>query len=83
MASSSRREFLKHVSSGIAASTLLAAAKVHAADANERVRVAVIGCGNQGKVHMRSLSTLKNVQIVSICDVDKDRLNEAVPVSGG
>jgi predicted dehydrogenase len=83
MASSSRREFLKNVSSGIAASTLLASAKVRAADANERVRVAVIGCGNQGKAHMRSLSTLKNVQIVSICDVDKDRLNEAVPVSGG
>ena len=60
-----------------------ASSRSRAADANERVRVAVIGCGNQGKAHMKSLSSLNNVEIVNICDVDKDRLAGAVEVSGG
>src|SRR3954447_25374774 len=83
MSTTSRRSFLKETASGIAAASVFASSKAGAAGANERVRVAVIGCGNQGKAHMRSLSSLKNVEIVNICDVDKDRLAGAGKVATG
>jgi predicted dehydrogenase len=83
MSTSSRRVFLKEASAGIAAATVFASSKAGAAGANERVRVAVIGCGNQGKAHMRSLSSLKNVEIVNICDIDKERLAGAGKVAVG
>lgn len=82
MATPSRRRFLQNVSAGVA-STLLASNVSRAGSAGERVRIAVIGCGNQGKAHMRSLSTLKDVEIVNICDVDKERLNGALELAKG
>jgi predicted dehydrogenase len=52
--------------------------------ANERrIRVAVIGCGNQGGSHIRSLGTLANVEIAYLCDVDSQRLAKAVSQVGG
>jgi predicted dehydrogenase len=51
--------------------------------ANERVRVAIIGAGNQGKRHCESLLTLKDAEIVYVCDVDGQRLAEQVARTGG
>jgi predicted dehydrogenase len=65
------------------ASTPLLGSFGRAAGASERVRVAVIGCGNQGKAHVRWLTSLKGVEVVNVCDVDRDRLAEAVPLAGG
>jgi predicted dehydrogenase len=68
---------------GIAAATLLSPNRARAANASERVRVAVIGCGNQGKAHFRSLTTLKDAHIVYACDLDQERLAAGVEMSGG
>jgi predicted dehydrogenase len=57
--------------------------KTFAASASERVRVGVIGCGNQGKAHFRSLTTLKDAEIVYACDIDEARLAAGVKMSGG
>ena len=71
MASPTRRRFL--AAAGLSA-TLLAASKLRAAGANERVRVAILGAGNQGRRHAESLLSLPNVEIAAVSDVDAERL---------
>lgn len=73
---------MKQTASGLAATSFLASTKLKAEGANERVRIAVIGCGNQGKAHIKSLSSLKNVQVVGVSDVDSDRLAAAKELAG-
>ena len=78
-----RRQFFHRGAAGIAATTWLAAGpRVLAADSS-RVRVATIGCGGQGMAHIRSLKTLKDAELVYVCDVDESRLAKAVSESGG
>jgi predicted dehydrogenase len=61
---------------------MLAPTRSRAASEAERVRVAVIGCGNQGKSHVRSLATLKDAEIVYVCDVDEERRATSVAICG-
>jgi predicted dehydrogenase len=72
MAPPTRRRFLA-TAAGLSAS-LLAASKLRAAGANERVRVAILGAGNQGRRHAESLLSLPNAEIAAVSDVDADRL---------
>ena len=83
MLPSNRRRFLKDASLGLTAATLLKPARSRAAGTVERVRVGVIGCGNQGKSHFRSLTTLKDAEIVFVSDIDQQRLADGVKMSGG
>ena len=71
MAFPTRRRFL--AAAGFSAS-LLATAKLRAAGANERVRVAILGAGNQGRRHAESILSLSNVEIAAVSDVDAERL---------
>jgi predicted dehydrogenase len=43
----------------------------------------VIGCGNQGTAHLKSLKTLSDAEIVYVCDIDPERLGKGVELSGG
>jgi predicted dehydrogenase len=54
-----------------------------AASALERVRIGVIGCGNQGGSHIGSLSGVKDAEVVYVADIDSQRLAEAVNESRG
>jgi predicted dehydrogenase len=83
MAESTRRQFLTNTTIGLTAATALTPARSRAAGAGERVRLGVIGCGNQGSAHLRSLTTLKDADIVYVCDIDESRLADAVKLSGG
>ncbi len=49
----------------------------------DRVRVGVIGGGNQGKSHVSSLLELDTAQLVTICDVDQTRLADRIEQTGG
>ncbi|MBI2941774.1 MAG: Gfo/Idh/MocA family oxidoreductase [Chloroflexi bacterium] len=40
----------------------------------DRVRVAVIGCGAQGQVHLRGYQARPDVELVACCDLDPARL---------
>ena len=71
MAPLNRRRFL--AAAGLSA-PLLATAKLRAAGANERVRVAILGAGNQGRRHAESLLSLPNAEIAAVSDVDAERL---------
>ncbi len=59
-----------------ATASLLATRSVSASP-NEKVVVAVIGTGGQGRGHVSSYSSLPNVAVAWVCDVDDARLAEA------
>ncbi len=78
MSNSNRREFLHQAATvaGAAAWASWSAPPARAAGANSRVRVAVLGAGNQGSRHAISLASLPNAEIAYVCDVDQQRLGE-------
>jgi len=82
MPKTTRRNFLASASAGVAASTLFSTVGAQTVGANERVRIGVIGAGNQGKRHHLALSTLPDVKIAYVCDVDEKRLAEGVTRTG-
>ena len=70
-----RRNFLKTGAAGLALSTL--APRVHAQGAAEKLRVGLIGTGWYGKSDLLRLIQVAPVEVVSLCDVDKQMLAEA------
>ncbi|WP_422925175.1 Gfo/Idh/MocA family protein [Singulisphaera sp. PoT] len=69
-----RRDFLKRMGGSVAA---MAAASPRAFGANERMVVAVIGCGGMGSNHLKLLSRRDDVDLAYVCDVDRSHLAEA------
>ncbi len=76
-----RRQFLKG-SLGVLGGLALAADENGVLGANERLNVALIGCGGQGMHHLHRLVGNKAVKVVGVCDIYKPRLDEAMRVSG-
>lgn len=75
-----RRDFLIRSTSAVAIS---AASYSRVFGANERtVRVLQIGCGGQGRNHLNSYKTLADVEIVGLCDPDRNQLTEAANIAG-
>lgn len=83
MSTTSRRQFIKNATLGVTAASLMGTTKLRAAGANERVRVAVIGCGNQGNSHIKSLRSLADAEIACVCDVDEQRVGSAAEAADG
>jgi len=80
MSSTNRRDFLQVSSAAVVGAAMWAAPRIarSAADANNRVRVAVIGVGGRGRgSHCPALHELagENVEIAALCDCDESRLN--------
>tara|TARA_Y100000814_G_scaffold291742_1_gene268800 strand:+ start:52 stop:1392 length:1341 start_codon:yes stop_codon:yes gene_type:complete len=71
MNSIKRRTFLK---SGVAASALGFPALGQVRGANDRVQVALIGCGGRGTQVTASLAKRSDVECTQICDIHEDRL---------
>jgi predicted dehydrogenase len=86
-ANRSRREFIATSSLATAGAFAFARSTYAAvAGANERVRFAVIGCGNMGSGHLRNLvkrSDDDNIKVVAVSDVYQRRLNRAKSVCEG
>ncbi len=82
MPKTTRRKFLATAAASAAASTLYSTVSSAAVGANEQVRIGVIGAGNQGKAHHLALSTLRDVKIAYVCDIDQQRLSEGVARTG-
>ena len=78
----SRRKFLK--TSALAAGAIAFSARSWAqvAGANGDVRVAVLGLNGRGKNHVSSLSAIKGVRIVALCDPDSAVLERARRLDG-
>jgi predicted dehydrogenase len=75
-----RRRFLKTAASTTAAmamapSTATSAGRVQGA--NDRVNVALIGCGSRGRLVTGHAARLPNVSIVAVCDISDTTIAEA------
>lgn len=75
-----RRQFLENSMLTAAAaaaaalpSPLVAAATKNAVSANDKIIVAIIGCGIRGKAHAGSLLGLPDCEIAYVCDPDMER----------
>ncbi len=68
-----RRNFL----GGSAAFISAVAARSHAADTPRRRRVGLIGCGWYGKCDLLQLMNVEPVEVVALCDVDSNMVDEA------
>src|SRR5713226_3593025 len=78
-----RREFLSNsaaVAAGLAAAPFASAdEKVkNKVSPNEKVVVALIGCGGMGRYNMHDFIRLPDFEIAAVCDVDKARIKEAL-----
>ena len=71
-----RRRFITGSAMGLIGLPLLSSTFRNVAP-SDRVRVAVIGLGNQGRSHMNWFNALPQVEIAALCDVDKIRLEAA------
>lgn len=70
-----RRQFLKLASAGVAAATTYCGTQVsQAKSANDRISVALIGCGGRGMGDAGQFKKLPNVEVSYVCDVDERRL---------
>jgi predicted dehydrogenase len=76
MKATNRRNFIQQSAFATAAVTI-GAPSLHAADANNKIVLGVIGPGGMGMNHLRSLVTYKDVEIACVCDVDENRANQA------
>ena len=70
-----RRKFIQDTAKKSAGAAVglgvLAKSTASWAGANDRVRVAVLGIRGRGRDHMKGWNRLKNVEIVTLCDVDE------------
>src|SRR3954447_13732014 len=71
-----RREFLKASIAGAATFGALQS-RAFAEAGDKRLRVALIGCGWYGKADLFHLMQVAPVDVVGLCDVDSQMLNEA------
>src|SRR5688572_3787992 len=75
MKATNRRHFIQRTTLATAAVSL--APSLHAADANNKLVLGVIGPGGMGMNHLRSLITYKDVEVAYVCDADENRANQA------
>lgn len=71
-----RRRFITGTTMGLMGLPLLSSSFRKPAP-SDRVRIAVIGLGNQGRGHMLWFNSLPDAEIAALCDVDKTHLEEA------
>src|SRR5580704_16616437 len=68
-----RRDFLK-TGAGLAAAAAFQTGKV--LGANDRVRIATIGLRGRGFDHIKTIHGLANVDLVAICDIDQNVIDQ-------
>jgi len=49
----------------------------------KRYRVALVGCGGMGRQHLKVLKELTDFEVVGLCDVSAEMLEQAQAISGG
>ncbi|MDE3198426.1 MAG: Gfo/Idh/MocA family oxidoreductase, partial [Acidobacteriota bacterium] len=67
-----RRTFLMNSAGALGASALSAVASP-----NDTVRIACVGLRGRGKSHMQAYTSLPNVDLVALCDVDDSVMDKA------
>ena len=77
-----RRIFIKNTGAALAGSALFMPSVVRAAAkrvaANDKINIAVIGCNGMGWSNVNSLLKMQDVDLVAICDVDRNVITKRV-----
>ena len=47
-----------------------------------KIRVGVIGCGRISVMHLSSIKALENLELVAVCDIKRERADEAAEKYG-
>ncbi len=79
MQSKSRRNFLKNSLAAAGSSALAGAATTavsygRISGSNDRIAVALVGCGGQGRGDLNAMIRIRNVECTALCDVDDDQV---------
>jgi predicted dehydrogenase len=77
-----RRDFLRISSAGIAAAAVTTSSFSSANDANSKLRVGLIGCGGRGVHDAGLFKNVENVEVIAVCDVDEGRRESAAKQLG-
>ena len=78
MSQATRRDFMQQTGMGIAgAAALSLPVSSRAAGANERVRVALVGCGGRGRYDANRFAERNDAEVAYLADPHKQRLAEA------
>ncbi len=72
----SRRDFLKSASAGMAAPLIVGASQPQVAAPDGRIRYGVIGTGNRGQAHLRTVNEILDIEVVAVCDSNERRLQQ-------
>jgi predicted dehydrogenase len=81
MKNKARRSFIKNstmAATGMLAGNTIVKAAMLSNPPSDQVNIAVIGIRSRGKDHYRALTQIPNVRIAMICDIDRNKLHEAV-----
>lgn len=78
-----RRQFIKHGSIAALGFTFFSCATTRKMAASDRVRVGIIGLGGMGNQHLKWFAGLPEVEVVALCDVDKDHLDKSLQTLSG
>ncbi len=78
-----RRSFLKNVAASSAGVTLLYQETAKATEANNRIRIGLIGCGGRGFFVGERIRKVENVEIAAVCDIYERKRLRAKQWSGG
>ena len=79
---STRREFLEATSAGLAVGLLAAGEASAAQAANDKLVVALVGCGGRGTHDAGLFKNTPNVELAYVCDVDEARRESAAKSLG-
>jgi predicted dehydrogenase len=82
----SRRDFLRKAGSaaaGVALAQAGGALRAATVSPNEKIIMGIIGVGGMGTADMNYFRANPDVEFAAVCDVDKDRLEQAVDKAGG
>ena len=71
-----RRDFLKTTGKAVAMGAATLALGGRVLGANDRVRLAICGVRGRGNDHIRGFSRVPSAEIVALCDVDENVLNQ-------
>lgn len=71
-----RRSFLQTAGGAITSSVLATSAAHATTDINSKIGVAVIGLNSRGLEHLKQLQQIEGVQIVAVCDPDRQVLGK-------
>jgi predicted dehydrogenase len=75
MKRTNRRQFIQHTA--VLAGAVSVAPSLHAAGANDKLIIGLIGPGGMGSNHLRAFAGYKEVEVAYVCDPDEDRRKAA------